>query len=378
MGNFAPDAQQSMLRFERMLARGLAGRGVEVDTVAPFPCMARLARPYRYGGWPKMFGYVDKFLIFPKYLRRKVREFEPDVVHVVDHANASYARGVDLVPALVTCHDLLQIQAARGELPDAPRPGAGGRVMQNWILRNLGGVRHAACVSVKTGEDLRRLTGLSEDRVTVVPNGLNYPYQRRPKPDALASLAGLLSRGGHGEDVLTDTGGFLLNIGGNQWYKNRPGLLAIHSALGRRLNPAPRLVMVGKSPAAAQVAEPFQKRVPGAAVHLGPVTDAELEALYSLAEGLLFPSLAEGFGWPIAEAQACGCAVFTSDRAPMTEVGGDAAVYFDPSNPEGAAVRIAAAWASRESLGEAGRTRSGLWAPELMLERYENLYRRLR
>jgi glycosyltransferase involved in cell wall biosynthesis len=55
-------------------------------------------------------------------------------------------------------------------------------------------------------------------------------------------------------------------------------------------------------------------------------TDA-IEALYSLASVLLFPSHAEGFGWPIAEALACGCPVITTDEAPMTEVGGPHAHY---------------------------------------------------
>jgi glycosyltransferase involved in cell wall biosynthesis len=55
-------------------------------------------------------------------------------------------------------------------------------------------------------------------------------------------------------------------------------------------------------------------------------TDA-IEALYSLASVLLFSSHAEGFGWPIAEALACGCPVITTDEAPMTEVGGSHAHY---------------------------------------------------
>lgn len=46
-----------------------------------------------------------------------------------------------------------------------------------------------------------------------------------------------------------------------------------------------------------------------------------------MAAALLFPSLAEGFGWPLIEAQACGCPVLTTDDSPMNEVGGDAAEY---------------------------------------------------
>jgi glycosyltransferase involved in cell wall biosynthesis len=46
-----------------------------------------------------------------------------------------------------------------------------------------------------------------------------------------------------------------------------------------------------------------------------------------MARAFIFPSLAEGFGWPIIEAQASGCPVLTSDAAPMNEIGGPAASY---------------------------------------------------
>jgi glycosyltransferase involved in cell wall biosynthesis len=52
------------------------------------------------------------------------------------------------------------------------------------------------------------------------------------------------------------------------------------------------------------------------------VNDAVVVALYNRAAALLFPSLAEGFGWPVLEALACGCAVVTTAAPPMTTVGG--------------------------------------------------------
>ena len=62
-------------------------------------------------------------------------------------------------------------------------------------------------------------------------------------------------------------------------------------------------------------------------VHLAGVEPEDLRALYSAAAALLFPSWLEGFGWPVLEALACGCPVITTDREPMREVGGNAAVY---------------------------------------------------
>ncbi|WP_198660029.1 glycosyltransferase [Acidithiobacillus ferrivorans] len=76
----------------------------------------------------------------------------------------------------------------------------------------------------------------------------------------------------------------------------------------------------------------------------GPVDNENLRALYSGAALLLFPSLQEGFGWPIVEAQACGCLVATTNRAPMTAVGGQGDIYFDVSDACGAAAAITRAW----------------------------------
>ena len=58
-----------------------------------------------------------------------------------------------------------------------------------------------------------------------------------------------------------------------------------------------------------------------------------LVALYSCCEAFVFPSLSEGFGWPLIEAQACGAVVIASNTAPMPEVSGGAALHFDPNKP---------------------------------------------
>jgi len=64
------------------------------------------------------------------------------------------------------------------------------------------------------------------------------------------------------------------------------------------------------------------------------LADEELRQAYRDADALLFPSLAEGFGMPILEAQACGRPVITSDRSSMPEVAGDAALLVDPESVE--------------------------------------------
>ena len=66
----------------------------------------------------------------------------------------------------------------------------------------------------------------------------------------------------------------------------------------------------------------------------GHVSLDELVGLYRTAAALVYPSLYEGFGIPCVEAMACGCPVAASNVASLPEVCGDAAVYFDPLDPE--------------------------------------------
>jgi glycosyltransferase involved in cell wall biosynthesis len=67
---------------------------------------------------------------------------------------------------------------------------------------------------------------------------------------------------------------------------------------------------------------------------VGVVPEAKLPSLYRGAEALIFPSLYEGFGFPILEAMACGTPVVTANTTAMPEVAGDAALLVDPSSVE--------------------------------------------
>ena len=75
---------------------------------------------------------------------------------------------------------------------------------------------------------------------------------------------------------------------------------------------------------------PKKLGIEGRVKFLGYVPDKDLPALYSGAKAFLFPSLFEGFGLPIIEAQACGAPVLTSSISSMSEVAGDTAILVDP------------------------------------------------
>lgn len=101
-----------------------------------------------------------------------------------------------------------------------------------------------------------------------------------------------------------------------------------------------------------------EKKLENRVFKLGFVSDDELVALYNLAECYLYPSLYEGFGLPILEAQACGCPVITSNVSSCPEIAGDSAILVDPYNESEIAqamLRIAEDKKLKHALIEAGK-----------------------
>ncbi|MGH9962283.1 MAG: glycosyltransferase, partial [Pyrinomonadaceae bacterium] len=111
---------------------------------------------------------------------------------------------------------------------------------------------------------------------------------------------------------------------------------------------------------------------------LTQIDGADLCALYSRASLLLFPSLYEGFGWPIIEAQACGCLVVTSKRDPMKEISGGGAVLVDPHDAIEATIVISEALGSRAaSIRTIGYRNAKKFTARAMIDKYEKVYTEL-
>jgi len=94
------------------------------------------------------------------------------------------------------------------------------------------------------------------------------------------------------------------------------------------------------------------------------VPDDELEGLFALADVAAFPSLAEGFGLPIAEAMARGLPVVAADTPVFREVGKGAARYVDPRDPVAAAAALTAALDAGPDVRAASRTQGGAFTWE--------------
>lgn len=340
LANYAPDQQESMQHFAQMLLGGLLARGVAVELIRPEPMFGRLISGN--SGAAKWLGYLDKFLVFPRALKKRLRTLASGaLLHICDHSNAIYTQYAVRIPHLVTCHDLLGIRSAVGEIPENPTRFT-GRVYQQKILRGLNRARRVACVSNATKRDVERLTKLKSNQITVVENGLNYPYGPVERSEVIERIAA---------KVGVRPNRFILHVGGNQWYKNRHGVVGIYAELLKILPEGPDLYLVGKPLTLELEAQINAAKIRDRVRSVQGSDNEDLRALYSAADALLFPSLAEGFGWPIIEAQACGCPVVTTDLAPMNEAGGDAAVLIDARDWRAAAAVL------RELLWENGLDR---------------------
>ncbi len=364
VGNYAADKQESMSRFCQVLEKGLAERGIDVRVVQPEVVFSRFVSDH--SPLRKWLGYIDKLLLFPHNLRRLVKW--ADVVHICDHSNAVYATTVSAKPTLVTCHDLLAIRSALGDYPEN-MTGWSGRIYQRMILRGLRKSPYIACVSEATRNDVLRLVGINPAQVFVIYNGLNYPYS----PMNYRQAIHILSECG----VMPDSE-FLLHVGGNHWYKNRMGVLRIFLELLQYPETSHlSLVLVGKPWTEEMLGYISMHNMTERVIELTDIGNEELRALYSMARGLLFPSLYEGFGWPVIEAHACGCPVYTSVRPPMTETGGSCAVYIDPKNPTEAARRIAQSIVEGGGGGEDAIANAARFTKQNMIDGYAGVYAKL-
>ena len=366
IGNYPPDRQQSMHRFAMMMLDGLTAAGIPAELIQP----RQLFGGFRYAGTflAKWLAYIDKFVLFPLQLRRRMRA-APAVVHICDHSNAMYAKQIRGVPVVTTCHDLLAVRGALGEQTDCPA-SLTGKLLQRWIVAGLRAAEVVACVSKATLEDARRLVarGDGKPKLELIALGLSYPYRRLRADEARARLARF--------SALRPETPFVLHVGSNLRRKNREGVLRIFAQSKEGWNGL--LVFAGEPLSDALRSLGRQLGVLDRVVEVPDATSEVLEALYNCATAFLFPSRFEGFGWPIIEAQACGCPVICSDRAPLPEVAGEAGLIHPVADEEGFAAEIIrltdpeerALWSAR-SLRNAER-----FSTDKMMAEYISVYQR--
>jgi glycosyltransferase involved in cell wall biosynthesis len=365
VGNYAPDRQESMLRYATLLREGLENAGHEVEHVAPRQVLNYSGRPAS-GVW-KWIGYVDKYLLHPAELARAARS--ADVVHVCDHSNAVYVPVSPRKPFVVTCHDLLAVRGAMGEETDCPATFA-GRQLQKSILSGLRRAHAVACVSGATLRDAQRLMSDYSGELVVAPNSLNYPYRKLDAQAVRERLAQVSALDGARE--------YVLNVGSNLRRKNRETALDALASISSSWNGV--AVFAGQPLSAELRAQAERLGVTDRIIEVPKPPNELLEALYNGALAMLFPSRFEGFGWPVIEAQACGCPVICSGVEPMREVAGGSAILCEPDDHAAfgrSILELSRDPQRRESLARAGLGNALRYDRAVMIERFVSLYDRV-
>ncbi len=316
---FSPS--KSNQRYSRFLASGLRERGHQVETWEPSSFLYRFPAPSTVRKW---LGYVDQYVIFAAGVRKRLQRLDSEALFVLsDQALGIWTPLIAQRPHVIHCHDFLALQSARGQFPENPT-GWTGRRYQQMILNGFRQGRNFISVSKKTQTDLESLLTNPPDTSEVVYNGLHMALEPQEKAHARRILGNKLG--------LNLSAGFWLHVGGNQWYKNRKGVLEIYEAYRKTEPNGLPLLMIGAQPTPDLLAKANSNAFHRDIHFLTSIDDETLRTAYAAASLFLFPSLEEGFGWPVAEAMASGTLVATTDRDPMREVGGNAATYL-PRRP---------------------------------------------
>lgn len=368
IGNYPLDRQQSMQRFGTMMLHGLSNSGITAKLIAPQP---RLGKFHGAGHFvAKWLGYVDKFLLFPRELQIALAKKKPSIVHICDHSNAMYDGWIKHVPVVVTCHDLLAVRGALGEETNSPA-SLTGKILQRWILHGLRRASEVACDSQATEADARRLVsrGAASPKVELVRLGLNYPFRKLPEAEASARLAKI--------PHFNLDAPFVLHVGSNLRRKNRDGALRIFARCKEKWTA--RLVFVGDALTPELLALAERLGVSDRIAQAPDASDELLEALYTRALALLYPSRFEGFGWPVIEAQACGCPVVCSNSGPLPEAAGDAGLFHNVDDEAGFAADLLRLSdpAERRIWSEKSLRNAERFSTTRMISQYIDIYRSL-
>ncbi len=193
--------------------------------------------------------------------------------------------------------------------------------MRRGIRSSCRWARNILCVSNNTKRDLMRLYDVPREKIRVAYEGMN-PAQ--PEDEHIT------------HEILTAFDlrkqDYLIFVGRIEERKNISNILKAYEIMRAHFLLPQKLVLVGKAGLGYERIREEIVRHPFAAdiILTGFVTDAQKWSLLRHAAVCMFPTLYEGFGLPVLEAQQVGVPVVTSDNSSLKEVAGDSALLADP------------------------------------------------
>ena len=218
------------------------------------------------------------------------------------------------------------------------------------------------CTTEFVRSDVVATKGVDPARTEVVPLGVGERFRPLAAGDRERLRAELGLRGP-----------VVLQVSSGAPYKNEAAVLRTAAGLGEGVT----LLRAGPPLEPEHEALARALGLEGRLVRAGLHTDARLAELYGVADVLLFPSHAEGFGWPPVEAMACGTPVVTSDLPVLREVAAGAALHAGPDDVAGLTAAVAAVLGNPEraaEMRELGLRRAAEFTWERTLAGYQRVY----
>jgi len=244
-----------------------------------------------------------------------------DIVHTSD-----WTEPPSKYPKVTTVHDLIPFKyphTTTGSIRNAHKKKLA------WVIRES---KKIIAVSESTKKDLVSILRVPEEKITVIPEGVEERYI--PQPLEMVDM--VKRRYQTGED-------YIFTLSTLEPRKNQAALIQAYEIV-RRSFPDLKLLIAGRVR--------FDGDLPSTegVIMPGYIPDADLPALYSGCLAFVLPSIYEGFGLSPLQAMACGASVAVSDVSSLPEVVGNAGVLFDPKSVESIAAGIIEAIQNRSVL----------------------------
>jgi len=282
-----------------------------------------------------------------------------DVVHATNHLRHPIRRA----RVTATVYDLTA--ALLPELHTAGNVKVESRFTAN-VLRRADGL---IAISESTRRDLVRLFGIPAGRVEVIYPGIDERFSRITRETAAETLERLGLRKP-----------YILFLGTVEPRKNLDRLLDAWSELAPSFGADFELVVAGLAGWASEATLARLRAAQSGVRYLGYVAESDLPALTAGASVFAYPSLYEGFGFPVAQAIAAGVPVVTSNVSSMPEVAGPGGILVDPRSVgeiRDAVSRLLTSPSLRERLAAAGREHSKRFRWEECARRSLDFFRRI-
>src|ERR1700752_1491749 len=261
--------------------------------------------------------WAARYYFYPWRVKREAKRV--DLVHVLDHSYAHMIEKAARKPVVVTVHDLMPVVVLR-----SPQDGWREGVRNRFLKQALKSLRQADSYIVGSEWLKRELaTWVGNDKnIHVVPVGVDR---------AFFGESAVARERGRRDWRIAEEAFVVLHVGSTVDRKNVP--LVIQTVARLRQHTDAYLLQVGGrfTPEQDQLIDRLDLR--GAVRSVASADETALRRAYRTADVLLFPSLYEGFGFPVLEAFASGLPVLTSGAGGLKEVAGGAAVVVEGRDP---------------------------------------------